>query len=592
MFSDYRDNNYEIIIDWIRHAESCSNFDQNNVDDKYIENYNNPDNYGYDRKESYTPKYVKLHPKKSSIYNPKLESTTGFFSGLISATSDTISQFRAASIYQPNLSFIGMQQAILLGKNYIDPLLDKNFMYDFILCSASIRSIMTALVAFRKYSHFKIYVVPFISEATNIAQYTNVIGGEDYQNNPVPTDILKRMVAFIKDWLEKDWLKYYDDIEVMEYLVDLKTELLNSKDSNVQNIIGLIDVILTCKPNILKKEKKINDLDYEKYYSECTNHKNTIEVILQKLKSNNNFMMNDKINLIVDRLDNIMVSTLRGPEVDFSILEKIEKNYKKPIPKDYVERFKLFNEVIIPELYDLVDVNNFKTDAYKINKKRLKICCVSHGHIMKEYFGKRYGIMEKTISIDEMIKEKSLDQLLGESGKINDNLNKKILKMEKLKNTEVLREIIDRKNLDDIYNFQFDPKKDKIPKIMYNLPRIRTLFKNFEDLNMDICRTGSIKGMLNYPLWDISKERNMIPLSQKSNSNLSPTKDYVNPDIANYLPDKKTLGYHVQKGYLSNKEQINNAKPEDIKYYQKYGNIIKGGYMYKYLKYKSKIENI
>ncbi len=200
--------------------------------------------------------------------------------------------------------------------------------------------------------------------------------------------------------------------------------------------------------------------------------------------------------------------------------------------------------------------------------------------------------MEKTISIDEMIKEKSLDQLLGESGKINDNLNKKILKMEKLKNTEVLREIIDRKNLDDIYNFQFDPKKDKIPKIMYNLPRIRTLFKNFEDLNMDICRTGSIKGMLNYPLWDISKERNMIPLSQKSNSNLSPTKDYVNPDIANYLPDKKTLGYHVQKGYLSNKEQINNAKPEDIKYYQKYGNIIKGGYMYKYLKYKSKIENI
>ena len=140
--------NIKCTIDWIRHGESCSNLYKNHTNDKLNKQYVN----------------------------------------------DLVN-------YQPNLSYIGMQQAILLSKNI-------NISYDAIVCSATVRSIMTALLAFRHYPNKTIYVVPYISEIMKHPE-TN------YHDLPVPSIILKRIILFIKDWLQYSWPTHYDDLEYL-----------------------------------------------------------------------------------------------------------------------------------------------------------------------------------------------------------------------------------------------------------------------------------------------------------------------------------------------------------------------------------------
>src|SRR5436305_770220 len=112
-------NHRTITIYWSRHAESCSNFDKGSVDDKPPNDYNEKDNIGYDRREKNIEKI------SNNLVNPH-------------------KMLKAVGMYHPNLSFIGIQQAILLGTKFL-----KNHKIDAVFVSPTVRTIMTALIAYR-----------------------------------------------------------------------------------------------------------------------------------------------------------------------------------------------------------------------------------------------------------------------------------------------------------------------------------------------------------------------------------------------------------------------------------------------------------
>lgn len=85
-------------IHWTRHAESCANFYTGNIQD-YIQDYI-PDNYIYNKGREKSTK-LSLKKQNRSIYN-------------------LISSIKNMFLYQPNLSFIGMQQGIKFGMDFIN----------------------------------------------------------------------------------------------------------------------------------------------------------------------------------------------------------------------------------------------------------------------------------------------------------------------------------------------------------------------------------------------------------------------------------------------------------------------------------------
>lgn len=129
-----------LVINWIRHAESCANYDSNNFGDEIPTDYYNKSNIEFDERKDVPESYKQQ--TKFSLLLP---------SGL-----------KAVWKYQPNLSFIGMQQAIQLGPKFIN----NKGKFDAVFVSATVRAIMTAMLGFRS-SDTIIYVVPFISEHTN-----------------------------------------------------------------------------------------------------------------------------------------------------------------------------------------------------------------------------------------------------------------------------------------------------------------------------------------------------------------------------------------------------------------------------------------
>mgnify|MGYP003325951497 CR=1 FL=1 len=169
---------------------------------------------------------------------------------------------KASFLYHPPLSFIGMQQAILLGKKYLQ---NKDNM-DIYLTSASLRTIMTALLALRN-TQKTIFVCPYITEVCNPAQKINQFmpssGIQDYQNKNIDSKKLKKFVNIIKKWLNENWIYYHDDIEIIDNLIEIKN-YYNEQKNKEEELINEIDkFILFNKKNGKKtegmKEKKLNE---------------------------------------------------------------------------------------------------------------------------------------------------------------------------------------------------------------------------------------------------------------------------------------------------------------------------------------------
>lgn len=492
-----------IIIDWVRHAESCANYDQGTINDNIPKNYEK--NCGY---QMTSPKHI-LQEKKQSKELLGLTTYTSAFK------------------YEPNLSFIGMQHAIMLGMNFVEN--QMNILpYDMVFVSPMTRTIMTALLAFRHFPNIKIYVIPFISEHLNIASKLN----NDYQNTPVNSYDLKKRIIFIKDWLETNWLEYYDDIEVITILEYIREKIPVLKQTNQINsqqydiIFKEIMETLQCRPiNYTKKNecsRKIYNDTIKKNILCNTKH------VINSLISNMNIFdadIKNKINKLKELLD---PNVIRGPQVDFSIIEKFEN-------QDLHSNFDNFYDKILPLFFNNI-INN-------------KILCVAHGSVMKEYFNKKY--------------ESFFDQ-------------NKIPKIKDLANTQVLEEKI-KISLEDetVYGLSLNPSK-------YLPISIRKTFQNFEYLNYDVCRTESIKGIINYYMTknfeESYKNKNVNSKVPQDDTLLVPakssytgvrwamgytSKDYVNPD-AKFYYDKKW------NDYIPKNDQV------------------KGGYYDKYLKYKQK----
>lgn len=372
-------------IDWVVNAESCDTFEKNIQEDQ---NTNPKRRLGFGR----------IVPEKEII------------KGLDPKTLKLMQEGR----YEPNLSYIGMQQAVLLKKNFLKEATPK-----IILSSASTSSIMTALMSTRG-ENVQIYVVPYISEIQNVG---------------VKSSILKRRIAFMKDWLETYWINDFDDIGVMEDLALVRSELKGDLEVKVTKA-------LTCKPSIGAAPKDT----LENKYGRCDTL-DLINEIIKTFQAERKF--NGKFYQKYAPILRTLKSFLRGPVVNFTFLDKYEEfyNYKLSNKESDAERYdtsrsniKLFYIEILPLLVS-VTTNN-------------KILCFAHEGLIKEIY--------KMKDPDTFAKEKT--------------------QLEHMRNTQVIRETItyDSTTFSTVF----------IPEF------VRTNYENFEDLNLDICREDGIRGVL------------------------------------------------------------------------------------------------
>ena len=329
-------NAIKITIDWVRHAESCANIELKHISDSNLY-LDRP--LGYDRFDG--------DPKLKGPFQPPIPK-------LIS--------------YEPDLSFVGIQQAILLGANYL-----RNQSYDIIFSSPKRRTVQTGLLALRNEPSVTIFSIPFINE-TPMGSILSL----DKENYPLRSDDLKEMVANFKRWLQTNRIERFDDIEVMTTLIKIRNKLGTSTEMPPNSLIKLINQILDCKPSL----NKINGDDDSKYQRCHNNIKKSIQQICHLLSEN----PDPEVKVMGFKLD-YLLKNLEGPNVDFSLLDYFQ-NDKTYDPEKFYSK-------IIPIIPN--------------QKSSLKILCISHGNFLKHIADKYYSklidpkntqVFRETISYD------------------------------------------------------------------------------------------------------------------------------------------------------------------------------------------------
>lgn len=493
-----RNKSKRVSIDWVRHAESCSNFDsQTNVDRELNANRD----YGY-------------------------AMTGGAMAG---GAGDYFTGIKSRWYYEPNLSYIGIQQAIFLGEKYL-----KGHNYNAIFCSPLSRTIMTSMIALRANPHVTIYVTPFISEIQNIFSYVDF----DNQNTAVASNVLKKRIKFVKSWMEKNWIDNFDDIEIMTDLIHVRDVLEGAmyddltrgqigdafilRAKNMSEVTEEITSVLNYKPEILRasSDKNILREDYAGKYRGRKSIIALIQEIIEKFDREN--VIDDFINKYSLHAENSFVQFKRGAKVDFSILEEYERIYKSKRgnkdtdAEDYNPRnpniYKFYTEILPSK----IDLNRENT-----------VACISHGSLI------RYIWKEKDLPGYKVVESY----------------------LKHMKNTHTFRERIDYDNA----QFQSHPEYDPV--------LIREAYQNIEALNVDICRTQSIKGIINYNLKEPAESYTGTLFSR-----FSEARDYLIADqaIANKSFDVQFFN--------------------DAEYSADIGDsvLVGGNYYRKYMKYKTK----
>lgn len=307
---------HEITIDWVRHAESCANYYTLNTLDT-----NKKRNTGYKKLKRPASENISLGADKSIIQN-------------------LINKIKYSMLLHPVLSFVGMQHAIILGN-----MLKNQPIYDYVGTSATVRTIMTALIALRG-TTYTIHVIPYVSEKLNIA------GRFDYQNSPLDSTKLKRIVVFIKKWMTTNWVSRIDDIAIMTSIAQL-IELID----NNNELVGYKDALkLVMEP-----------IDHSKQ-DQVYNKKNIILDTLNKLKNSENSLIREQCAQILEMLTD---KYIEGPNVDFTLLEQFEHNkVEADIGKFYSN--------ILPKIQEQ-------------NNTLSRILIFGHGSAMKEHVKNLYG---------------------------------------------------------------------------------------------------------------------------------------------------------------------------------------------------------
>lgn len=273
---------------------------------------------------------------------------------------------------------------------------------------------------------------------------------------------------------------------------------------------------MTCKP--IADEIKEN-VKYDEQYGSCNNL--TYGSIDSLVKNHLLDETDPEIIKIINFLKNILnINYIRGPPVDFAIYEFYEKTV--PHQEIIISNFNNFYKKILPFSLENGIIPKTNPD--------ISILCISHGSAMRGFFKKRYG------------------------GDVPHPLNTQIFREKILCTTNKI----------------FMIKPVSIDYMQYVPTIIRTKYENFEALNIDVCRVESLKGIINYPLYDPALTDKIVPsfnfpfFGSKSTN----PSDYATNDVKFYF--NNTSKYY--------NDTIKNSA------------IIKGGnnnYL-RYLKYKAK----
>lgn len=289
----------DTIIDWVRHAESCANLMDNKITDKYLNNtditlYNDfikqilteeDNNY---KKEPFKTDIVNANKKLNKIINENKEkiskSKIKAFQKLCSNVKTTQNDCWLATIntypdsdiakaifsktminptwlYHPTLSYIGIQQALGLGKNHYFKkyiIANKNIF----ITSASVRTIMTALLSLINqnldYKNVSLIIAPFINEHESPAQIID----SDRANHGISPDKIVSIVKTVLTWLKKTGIINTSDkiinIDTQFYIETCRTfRDYNPLVSNINNFTKYILPILEAKSSDKKQNANI-----------------------------------------------------------------------------------------------------------------------------------------------------------------------------------------------------------------------------------------------------------------------------------------------------------------------------------------------
>ena len=273
-------------IYWVRHAESCSNYNNDYTQD-----------LPKDTKEFKT--VTPLNTKCKSIFE-----------------------------LEPPLSYNGMNQAIKLGIEYFS--IPSNGIQDdtMFISSPLVRTLTTALLALRGQPDKKIFVIPFINETDHInfnmtldANKICIDAGKltrpniDRQNQSVPSAVLRNKMNFIQNWIKKNWQKYAD-IELLTILTKLydATTTNPTKKQEIENLIQRYKILSTSLTTFVELFKDFlvkqpKDSDFRKTYN--------------------------------------AILTPTFPQIDYSEYEKYEAAFLKVV---YKSDYSLFKTKVLPEL--------------------------------------------------------------------------------------------------------------------------------------------------------------------------------------------------------------------------------------------------
>jgi broad specificity phosphatase PhoE len=289
----------------------------------------------------------------------------------------------------PVLTIVGVQQAILLGSNYINT---SDIKYDKGYVSPLARTIMTALLSMRTYSYqvnpdFLIEVVPYISEKVH------ELGLLDYSNKIMSPRKIKLMIKLIKDWLEKFWLVDYIDTEFHDEL---------NKIDNIQIKRDNIDAFNT---------------NYKNHITRKILSPSTLQILLNT-HIRPILVMYPALQKFFDR------NFLRGPKI--SLLSYNNKIYEEVLKPEFYKVEKMKEKKIFIPSYA-----GFK--AYLQENEYKNIICFSHGTILrtmfeKEQFSALSSITEEPSDVQKLLllntglfKESS--QILSPLYPLGDNRN-------------------------------------------------------------------------------------------------------------------------------------------------------------------------
>jgi len=504
---------YKIEINWIRHGESCANLDVGSYKDKKS---TPPTNSGYGKVgNEYESEAVLVdEDMDEDIEEHKQED---LFQRVKSGVT-------ASNYWEPNLSYIGMNQAINLGTDFFST---RNNPKNIYISSGLTRTITTALLALRFIPEAVIYVVPYINEIGNIAQTFRA----DWQNTAVKSSILKKKILFIKNWLDINWITRFDDIEIINFLITIY-EIIDDYYSGGPNYKQRIIEVLNCRKNRQCRDTNMEQL--QELVLLLINDQYIISPEYTYLKREDR----DKYDFVINTarrirlfIENINIYK-RGPTVNFEIYDYYEKlretpNYQRVIPDTTLSNIDFFLSDVLKVIHrDIrVDPVTCKYPTYlqmlpDTDREPITIYAFVHGSLIRDMW-KRFS---------------------------NDTYEQFRHPLEEMMNTFIVSDTITlRKISNKIINHDFK-------MIDYKPVKIRSSYNNFEKFNKNVCNLNSIKGIINFQLGD-------------------PTRDHIHnlppaEDVQFFYP---ITGTNYQRIYRDDLPlQIAGYKKKYLKYKQKY----------------------